>query len=141
MRRRPHLLNALALGSGIVLVVPYSLLADKYGVKRVLILSVLGVLLGEAWYDLVCKFRWLVLRADATAEKTLIAVGMDRLLWRDVVHSARMAVSDLLPRWRWSDSVHGAALRARRQSLSSRTSVSGPFFSHASNFWGKNSGF
>ncbi|KAL4985081.1 hypothetical protein BDW68DRAFT_189949 [Aspergillus falconensis] len=44
----------LMLLPGLVLAVPYAALAERWGVKRVLLLSVAGIVLGEVWFDLVC---------------------------------------------------------------------------------------
>jgi MFS family permease len=41
---------------GLFLTVPYGALADKYGTRRVMVLSLAGVLLTEVWSDLVCMF-------------------------------------------------------------------------------------
>lgn len=40
---------------GLLLAVPYSLMADKYGRTIVLRLSILGLVLGHIFYDAVCE--------------------------------------------------------------------------------------
>ncbi|KAL4786967.1 major facilitator superfamily domain-containing protein [Aspergillus varians] len=46
----------LMLLPSLVLGVPYATLAEHWGIKRVLLLSIAGIFLGELWYDLVCWY-------------------------------------------------------------------------------------
>lgn len=48
------LVGLLLLLPGVALGVPYATLAERWGVKRVLLLSISGIFLGELWFDLVC---------------------------------------------------------------------------------------
>lgn len=46
----------LALLPGLLLGVPYAALAENWGIKRVLLLSVTGIILCDVWFNLVCWF-------------------------------------------------------------------------------------
>ncbi|KAL4738501.1 major facilitator superfamily domain-containing protein [Aspergillus similis] len=46
----------LTLLPGLILGVPYAALAESWGVKRVLLLSVAGIVLCEVWFNLFCWF-------------------------------------------------------------------------------------
>ncbi|RDW93045.1 MFS transporter [Aspergillus mulundensis] len=48
------MLGLMTLLPGLFLGVPYAALAERWGVKRVLLLCVTGIVLGETWTDLVC---------------------------------------------------------------------------------------
>ena len=39
---------------GVVLIIPYGVLADRWGRKPVLLLGLLGYCLGEVWVRVVC---------------------------------------------------------------------------------------
>ena len=107
--------------AGIVLVVPYSLLANKYGVKRIIILSIFGVLLGEIWYDLVCKSASSLFAPNLWSSN----VYDDRLLWPNMAHSACLAVTSFLSSRGWADGVRCPSLRPRCKFFACESSVSG----------------
>ncbi|KAL3428844.1 hypothetical protein BDV09DRAFT_190632 [Aspergillus tetrazonus] len=46
----------LALLPGLLLGVPYAALAENWGIKRILLLSVTGIILCDVWFNLVCWF-------------------------------------------------------------------------------------
>jgi MFS family permease len=46
----------LTLLPGLLLGVPYAALAESWGIKRVLLLSVTGIISCEVWFNLVCWF-------------------------------------------------------------------------------------
>lgn len=51
------LVSLLLLLPGVALGVPYATLAERWGMKMVLLLSISGIFLGELWFDLVCMFN------------------------------------------------------------------------------------
>ena len=77
--------------------VPYGLLADRFGILRIMMLSVLGIFLADAWYDVVCKFS-----TKSFASRTLICC---RLAWLDMATQARMAFTRFLPGGRRLNSI------------------------------------
>ncbi|KAL4977122.1 hypothetical protein BDW66DRAFT_166044 [Aspergillus desertorum] len=50
------IVGVLTLLPGLLLGVPYAALAERWGAKRVLLLAVVGIVLCEVWFDLVCWF-------------------------------------------------------------------------------------
>lgn len=90
---------------------PYGLLAGRWGILRIMMLSVLGIFLADAWYDVVCKL--------STQSFTSHILMLYRLVWQDMATQARMAFSSFLSGgWR-INSLCVTPFRVCRQYLSS----------------------
>lgn len=44
----------LTVSAGVLLAIPYGVLADRYGRKNILVLTLVGLTLSFAWIQLVC---------------------------------------------------------------------------------------